>query len=111
MQRRRAGGIIPSARLRLHGEDVVSGLADQVTTALRDAIGGRSVDERLAAVGLLGALGQLPTVFSLGEASRHHRQLEGLVDRGMPPITGMREVIDIVLSVQRSNYERYSVGG
>lgn len=67
--------IIPATRLRLHDEDLVSGLADQVTTALRNAIDGRPADQRPLAVGLLGALGQLPTVFSFEEASRHHLEL------------------------------------
>ena len=92
VQRRRVLGIIPSARLRLHDEDLVSGLADQVTAALRNAIAGRPADERPLAVGLIGALGQLPTVFGFDEAcapllgagaprrsrhSAHHRHARG----------------------------------
>ena len=41
VQRRRLLGIIPSARLRLHDEDLVSVLAERVATALRDAIADR----------------------------------------------------------------------
>jgi hypothetical protein len=59
VQRRRALGIIPSARMRLHDEDLVSGLSSQVVTALRNAIAARPADERALAVGLIGALGQL----------------------------------------------------
>lgn len=103
VQRRRALGIIPSARLRLHDEDLVRGLAAQVVTALRDAIAGRPAEERPLAVGLIGALGQLPTVFGFDEASRHYSELEGLVDRGVPPITGMRRVIDAVHRAMSAN--------
>jgi hypothetical protein len=103
VQRRRMLGIIPYARLRLHDENLVRGLAAQVVTALRDAIAGRLAEERPLAVGLIGALGQLPTVFEFDEASRHCRQLEGLVDRAVPPITGMRQVIDAVHSAIEAN--------
>ncbi|MCW2559037.1 MAG: hypothetical protein JWP55_3001 [Mycobacterium sp.] len=102
-QRRRVLGIIPSARLRLHDEALVTSLSSRVVTALRNAIAGRPADERVLAVGLIGALGQLPTVFAFEEASRHHPALEGLVDRGAPPITGMREVIDAVHSAIAAN--------
>ena len=103
VQRRRVLGIIPSTRLRLHDDDLVGGLADHVTAALRNAIAGRPADERPLAVGLIGALGQLPTVFGFEEASRHYRELEDLVDRGIPPIIGMRGVIDAVHSAITAN--------
>jgi hypothetical protein len=103
VQRRRVLGIIPSARLRLHDEDLVRSLAATVVTALRDAIAGRPAEERPLAVGLIGALGQLPTVFGFDEASRHYSELEGLVDRGVPPITGMRRVIDTVHNAMSAN--------
>ena len=51
-------GIIPAARFGLSDEDAVSGLADQVTGALRNAVDGREADPRPLAVGLLGVLGQ-----------------------------------------------------
>jgi hypothetical protein len=103
VQRRRVLGIIPSSRLRLHDEDLVTGLSAQVITALRNAIGGRPAEERPFAVGLIGALGQLPTVFDFDEASRHSRELEDLVDSGVPPIAAMRRVIDAVHSAISTN--------
>jgi Golgi phosphoprotein 3 GPP34 len=103
VQRARVLGVIPSARLRLHDVDLVSGLADEVRAALHNAIGGRPAEERSLAVGLLGALGELPTVFGFDEASRHYRELEDLVDRGIPPITGMRQVIDAVHNAISAN--------
>jgi len=103
VQRRRVLGIIPCARLQLHDEDLVRGLAAAVVTTLRNAIGARPAEERRLAVGLIGALGQLPTVFGFDEASRHSSQLEGLVDRGVPPITAMRRVIDTVHSAIAAN--------
>ncbi len=103
VRRRRVLSIVPSTLFRLHDPDLVSGLADQVTTALRNAVDGRPTDDRPFAVGLLGALGQLPTVFSFEESSRHHVELEDLVDRALPPITGMRHVIDVVQREMRAN--------
>jgi hypothetical protein len=64
---RRVLGIFPTTRLRLYDEDMVSGLADQVTEALRNAIDGRPADPRLLAAGLLSVLGQMPTVLSFKE--------------------------------------------
>jgi hypothetical protein len=103
VQRRRIVGLIPSARLRLSDEDLVTSLAANVVTALRDAIAGRPAEERLLAVGLIGALGQLPTVFSFDEASRHSSELEDLVGPAIPPITGMRRVIDAVHGAIQAN--------
>jgi len=103
VQRRRMLGIIPTARLRLSDEDLVMSLAATVVTALRDAIAGRPADERPLAVGLIGALGQLPTVFAFDEATRHSSELEDLVDRAIPPITGMRRVIDTVHGAIQAN--------
>jgi Golgi phosphoprotein 3 GPP34 len=103
VQRRRMLGIVPATRVRLHDEDLVSGLADQVAAALRNAVDGRPADERLLSVGLLGALGQLPTVVGFEEAFRHYEELEGLVDRGVPPISAMRQVIDVVHSAITAN--------
>jgi hypothetical protein len=96
VQRHRLVGIIPRARLRLQDDDLVRGLAAQVVTALRNAIAGRPAGERPLAVGLIGTLGQLPTVFGFDEASRRYSELEDLVDRGIAPITAMRRVIDAV---------------
>jgi hypothetical protein len=103
VQRRRILGIIPTARLRLSDEDLVTSLAATVVIALRDAIAGRPADERQLAVGLIGALGQLPTVFSFDEASRHASELEDLVTRAIPPITGMRQVIHAVHGAIQAN--------
>ena len=47
----------------------------------------------LLAIGLIGALGELPTVFDFEVATRHYRELEELVHQAIPPIRGMRDVI------------------
>ena len=103
VKRCRILGIIPCERLRLSDEGLVTSLAVKVVTALRDAIAGRLADERPLAVGLIGALGQLPTVFSFDEASRHSSELERLVERAIPPITAMRQVIDAVHGAIQAN--------
>lgn len=103
VRRHRALGIVPATRIRLHDDDLVGDLSDRVTAALRDAIAGRPADDRLVAVGLIGALGELPTVFDFEEASRHYCELEELVYHGIPPVSGMRQVIDAVHSAMSAN--------
>lgn len=103
LQRRHVLGVIPSTRLWLDDHDQVRTLADRVAAALRDAIAGCAADERLMTLGLIGALGELPTVFGFDEAARHYEALEHLVDHAIPPITGMRRVIDAVHGVMSAN--------
>ena len=45
-------------------------------------------------IGLLGAVGQLPTVFDLEEAKRHRLELYQLVHDGFPPIAAMAGLIE-----------------
>jgi Golgi phosphoprotein 3 (GPP34) len=87
-------GIIPTARLGLSDEDTVSGLAGQVTEALRNAIDGRQADPRPLAVGLLAVLGQMPTVFSFKESSRHREQIRELIFAAIAPIVGLQQAIE-----------------
>ena len=93
MQSRRRLGIIPTAGLVLHDEQLVGGLASRVAAALRRGIAGEPADERSLTLGLLGALGGLPTVVSKKEVSRHYHELDNLTFRGIPPVKGMREAI------------------
>jgi hypothetical protein len=51
VQRRRILGIVPSARQRLHNEDLVMTLSGAVIVELRNAIAGRPSDARPLAVG------------------------------------------------------------
>ena len=90
----KAIGIIPAARFGLSDEDTVSGLADQVTEALRNAIDGREADPRPLAVGLLGVLGQMPTVFSLKESAQHREQIRELIFAAIAPIVGLQQAIE-----------------
>jgi len=86
-------GIIPTARCELYDEDMVSSLADRVTEALRNAIDGLNADPRPLAVGLLGVLGQLPTVFSFEEGARHRQALRQMTFAAIEPIVGMHQAI------------------
>lgn len=81
-------GIIPTARLELYDEDMVSGLADRVTEALHNAIDGLHADPRPFAVGMLGVLGQMPTVFSFKESSQHRQELRELTLAAIQPNSG-----------------------
>jgi hypothetical protein len=86
-------GIISTGRLELSDEDTLSGLAEQVSEALRNAIDGRAADPRPLAVGLLGVLGQMPTVFSFKESSRHREQLRELIFGAIAPIVGLHQAV------------------
>src|SRR6478752_1572085 len=110
VQRRRMFGMIPRTRVRLRDSDSIGALAGHVSAALRDAIDGRPADERLLAVGLLGVLGQLPTVYGLEDAPRHLSQLQELVDGAIPPITGMNEAIGIVHRAMRAHATFFAEG-
>jgi len=78
-------GIIPTAGFTLYDEDTVSGLADRVTEALCRAIHGLSADPRPLAVGLLGVVGQMPTVLSSKNA-RHRETLREMTFAAIEPI-------------------------
>lgn len=93
VRRHRMLGLIPTTHVALHDEDMVSGLAHRVTEALRNAIGGRLADPRPLAVGMLGVLGQMPTVFSFEESSRHRQQLRELTLAAIEPILGLHQAI------------------
>ena len=102
VRRRRVLGIARTTRVLLRDDRMVSRLADRVAATLRDGIAGRPTDERLLAIGLIGALGELPTVFDFVVATRHYRELEELVHQAIPPIRGMRDVIVAVHSRMRA---------
>jgi hypothetical protein len=101
VQRRRMLGLIPSTRVALYDKDMVSGLAHRVTEALRNAIDGRPADPRPLAVGLLGVLGQMPTVFSFEECARHRQELRELTLAAIAPIVGLHEAIQTYLESKR----------
>jgi Golgi phosphoprotein 3 (GPP34) len=86
-------GMIPTTRLALYDEDMVSSLADRVTEALHNAIDGLQADPRPLAVGLLGVLGQMPTVFSFDESSRHRQELRELTLAAIEPILGLHQAV------------------
>ncbi len=102
MQRHRILGLIPTTRVALYDEDMVSGLAHRVTEALRNAIDGRQADPRPLAVGLLGVLGQMPTVFSFEECARHRQELRELTLAAIAPIVGLHQAIQTYLDDMRT---------
>ena len=93
-QQRRMLGIIPTARLGLYDEDMVSVLADQVTEALRNAIDGLPAEPRPLAAGLLAVLGQMPTVLSFKESSRDRQGLRELTFAAIEPIVFLHKAIE-----------------
>lgn len=87
-------GITPTVRFRPSDEEAVSGLTEQVTEALRNAIDGREADPRPLAVGLLGVLGQMPTVFSFKESAQHREQIRELIFATIAPIVALQQAIE-----------------
>jgi hypothetical protein len=103
VQHRRMLGIIPTARVGLYDEDMVSGLADRVIEALRNAIDDRPADPRPLAVGLLAVQAQLPVISSFIENSRHREQLREMTFAAIEPILGLHQAIQNRLTDMRSN--------
>ncbi len=108
---RRRLGIVPYNRVRLTNSQLVQQLAGRVTTALHTALAGRPADARLLSVGLIGALGQLPTVFSFAEAIRHEHALHELVFEGIPPIFGMLTVVERARGQFKSEWDNSQLRG
>jgi hypothetical protein len=100
VQRRPILGVIP-ARLALYDEDMVSGLSDRVSGALHNAINGLEADPRPLAVGMLGILGQMPTVLSFKESSRYRQELRQMTFAAIEPILGLHQAIQTFLEDQR----------
>ena len=101
-QQRRMLDIIPTTRLGLYDEDMVSGLADRVTEALCNAIDDRPADPRPLAVGLLAVQAQMPVVFSFIENSRHREELREMTFAAIEPILGLHQAIQNRLTDIRS---------
>ncbi len=111
-QRRRTLGIIPAGRLGLYDEGMVGGLADRVAQALRNAIADRPADPRPLTLGLLGVLGEMPTVFSTEERAQHRLELRDLTFAAIAPIMGLQEAVQSIYDVMRGGGGvKYSGGG
>jgi hypothetical protein len=108
--RRRTLGIIPTVRLGLYDEDMIDRLADRVTIALRNAIAGRPADARALALGLLGVLGEMPTVFNIQERAQHRRELQDLTLAAIAPIMGLHEAVESIHGVMRGRGSRNGGG-
>jgi hypothetical protein len=91
---RGALGLFATTRLGLYGEGMVSGLADRVTEALRNAMAGLPAAARPLAAGLLAVLGQMPTVLSFEETSLHRQELRELTSAAIAPILGLQQAIE-----------------
>ncbi|HEY9267391.1 MAG TPA: GPP34 family phosphoprotein [Mycobacterium sp.] len=92
VQRRPILGVVP-ARLTVYDDDMVGYLSIRVTEALRNAINGLGADPRPLAVGMLGVLGQMPTVLSFKESSRYRQDLREMTLAAIEPILGLHRAI------------------
>ena len=78
---------------------------------MRRGIAGEPADERSLTLGLIGALGGLPTVVSKKMVSRHSAMLDHLTYYGIPPVKGMREAIYTVRETIERRMEPTRWGG
>ncbi len=85
---------------------MVSGLADWVIEALRNAIDNRPADPRRLAVGLLAVHAQLPVISSFMENSRYRQGLREMTFAAIEPILGLHQAIQNRLTDMR----RSSIG-
>ena len=53
-------------------------------------------------MGLLGVLGQMPTVFSFEECARHRQELRELTLAAIAPIVGLHQAIQTHLEDERT---------
>jgi hypothetical protein len=106
VQRRPILRVIP-ARLALYDEDMVGDLSDRVSLALHNAINGVQAEPRPLAVGILGILGQMPTVLSFKESSRYRQELRQMTFAAIEPILGLHQAIQIFLEDQRRSTLRH----
>jgi hypothetical protein len=100
VQRRPILGVIP-ARLTPYDDDMVRGLSDRVTDALHNAINGVQAEPRPLAVGMLGVLGQMPTVLSFKESSRYRQELRELTLAAIEPVLGLHQAVNTFLEDRR----------
>jgi len=102
-QQRRMLGILAPARVRLYDEDMVSGLADRVSEALRNAIDDRPADPRPLAVGLIAVQAQMPVVLNFLENSWPRDALREMTFAAIEPILGLHQAIQDRFSDVRSS--------
>lgn len=93
---------ITAPRVSLHDGALVESLADRVTHAVRNAVAGQPAEPLPLAVGLLGIIGQLPTVFSYREAAHNKARLLSLIAATIEPILGLQEAVLWRLEVTRN---------
>jgi hypothetical protein len=101
-QRHRMLGVIPTTRLGIYDEDMVSALTDQVILALRNAIDDRPADPRPLALGLLAVQAQMPVV-SIFDNWRQRQDLREMTFAAIEPILGLHHAIQVRLTDMRSN--------
>lgn len=83
---------VPTASLELYDPRRVGALADEVSGALRNATAGAPAAPWLLACGLLAVLAKLPGVADF-VASADRRRLQEMASDGIPPVSGLADVI------------------
>lgn len=102
------------APAQLADVDSVAGLHTGVQRALGNGIARRDADPHALAVGLLGVLGQMPTVFSFDDAAAHHDRLREMTGAAVAPIAALDETIEHYLAHSRTRLgatATWDVGG
>jgi Golgi phosphoprotein 3 (GPP34) len=108
---RRMFGLIHTERVGLYDEDMLSGLAERVTDALRNALDDREADPRPLALGLLAVQAQMPFVFNFTENALHRDELREMTFAAIEPILGLHQVIQDHYAEMRSSMGSGCGGG
>ncbi|MHC9292122.1 GOLPH3/VPS74 family protein [Mycobacterium sp. LTG2003] len=107
-QRHRALGFIPKRHVGPYDADKVSDLADRAAQAVRNIICDREADPRPLALGLLGILSEIPTIFTVEERVRYRLELLDMTAAAIAPISALHAAVE---SVHAETRGRGSCGG
>lgn len=107
-QRHLALGFIPKRHVGPYDENMVGDLADRAAQAVRDIIFDREADPRPLALGLLGILGEIPTIFSTEERVKYRSELLDMTAAAIAPIGALHQAVE---SVHAETRGRGSCGG
>jgi hypothetical protein len=99
-------GII-SERVGLYDEDLVGGLTDRVTEALRNVLDDRPADPRPLALGLIAVQAQMPFVDGFIHDIAHRHRLREMTLAAIEPILALHQVIQEKLADRRAEMGYY----
>lgn len=87
-------GVLARTDSRVYDEDLIGALVDRVRDALSQISRESQADSPLAVLGLLCALGEVPTVASSGDTARYHAALRDGTVVAIPPVMGLAQAAE-----------------